>query len=354
MQNNPREARTLSQMRRQKEQRRRQNKNRLMVLTAFFLITTTVLSFSFIAFFESGFLVSTQEDSSQSETQRPSSSVDTQPSEPSIGEDGQELVEQFVLPENVQKTINTMSMQASSSRMLAVAENGTVDLSYFNDATFIGDSLAQGFVEAYDTFPNSGSVAFKSMSSDGFVTKLVEDANGNAVSPIELVAQSNPTKAYILIGVNDLVWMSDDQMVASFTMLVDALATRIPGLQIYLMSVPPQTASRGTDERYSVIRINTLNDRLAVMARERNIYFVDLHEVLADDQGNLKAEIAAPDGFHLTPQGYIMIREYLQTHTVHSPTNPYLEGSPLYDIVDPSVDLTTTVDNTVPVDGSTT
>ncbi len=340
MQSNPREARTLSQLRRQKAQKQRQTKNRLIVLSVFFLLTTTVLSFSFISFFESGFLVSEREPDTEqgSESTSPADSSEEQGSDSSTTPG---TITPFVLPDTVEQTINTQPMQSPSYKMLSLPENGTVDISYFNDVTFIGDSLAQGFVEVYSTFPDSGSVAFKSMSSDGFVTKLVEDAEGNSVSPIELVANNNPKKVYILIGVNDLVWMSDDQMVASFGMLIDALGQRIPGLQIYLLSVPPQTASRGTDERYSVARINGLNDRLAVMAIEKNAYFVDLHEILADEAGNLKEDIAAGDGFHITPQGYLMIRDYLMTHTVHTPSNPYVEGSPLYSIADPAVITTT-------------
>ncbi len=345
MQINPREARTLSQMRRQKEMRRRQARNRIIMFAAFFVVSTTVLSFSFIAFFQSGFLVD--------DSERPggiSDNTDIFPSTPDTPDDEPLVISQFKLPDDVQKTINTAGMITPSSRMLAVQENGVVDMSYFNDAVFIGDSLAQGFVDVYDTFPNSGSVAVKSMSSDGFVTKTIDDGAGNLVLPVDLVAQKNPCKIYILIGVNDLVWMSDDQMVASFSMLVDALAERVPSAQIYLMSVPPQTASRGTDERYSVVRINGLNDRLAVMAREKGIFYLDLHEVLADDAGNLYEDIAAPDGFHLTPQGYIMIREYLQSHTVHSAGNPYLEGSPLHTIEDPSVLPTPTEVATTPTE----
>ncbi len=336
MQTNPREARTLSQMRRQKEMRRKYARNRIIMLVAFFVVSTTVLSFSFVAFFQSGFLVGEGEQPN-SDINSDATDSETVAPEDADGDSDPSVIAQFELPSDIQKTINTAGMITPSSRMLAVQENGVVDMSYFNDAVFIGDSLAQGFVDVYDTFPNSGSVAVKSMSSDGFVTKTIDDGAGNLVLPVDLVAQKNPRKIYILIGVNDLVWMSDDQMVASFSMLVDALAERVPSAQIYLMSVPPQTASRGTDDRYSVVRINGLNDRLAVMAREKGIFYLDLHEILADDAGNLYEDIAAADGFHLTPQGYIKIREYLQSHTVHAPGNPYLEGSPLYNIEDPSI-----------------
>mgnify|MGYP007019927285 FL=1 len=38
------------------------------------------------------------------------------------------------------------------------------------------------------------------------------------------------------------------------------------------------------------------------MALEKNCYFLNLWEVLADENGDLKAEYAQPDGYHLKPE----------------------------------------------------
>ena len=63
-------------------------------------------------------------------------------------------------------------------------------------------------------------------------------------------------------------------------------------------------------------RLKQVNQELALIAQEKNCYYLDLWDVLADENGNLKAEIAQEDGYHLKPAGYTLWVDYLRTHTV--------------------------------------
>ena len=40
--------------------------------------------------------------------------------------------------------------------------------------------------------------------------------------------------------------------------------------------------------------------------------------MLADENGDLRAEYAQPDGYHLQPEGYTAWVDYLRTHVAHS------------------------------------
>ena len=40
--------------------------------------------------------------------------------------------------------------------------------------------------------------------------------------------------------------------------------------------------------------------------------------MLADENGDLRAEYAQPDGYHLKPEGYTAWVDYLRTHVAHS------------------------------------
>ncbi len=335
------QPRSLSERRRLKAIQRRNDVRRRSLLSVMFVVFTGIFSFTFITFFESGFHAESTEITSQSSTNITSQVTDSSQSVAS------EVIEQFVVPDVVDRTINLAPAQAQSAKMLSLPENGKVDMSYFNDAVFMGDSLAQGFVEAYQIFPNSYSAAYKSMSTNGFVSQTVEGPDGAQVNPIDLMATYSPAKIYILIGVNDLVWMSEEQLLASFTMLFDTLNAKMPNSIKYIMSIPPQTEERSTDPRYSVSYINSVNDKLAVIAAERNVHYLDLHEIVADSSGYLRADIAQPDGFHIKPDGYIEIRDYLISHTIHTDTNPYLPGSPHY--IDPAAITSTPETETEPI-----
>ena len=44
-------------------------------------------------------------------------------------------------------------------------------------------------------------------------------------------------------------------------------------------------------------------------------YFLNLWEVLADENGDLIESYAQPDGYHLRPAGYAAWTDYLCSHT---------------------------------------
>ena len=60
------------------------------------------------------------------------------------------------------------------------------------------------------------------------------------------------------------------------------------------------------------------------MCRNKGLGLINLYDVLKDDSGYLRSEIARADGYHLTPTGYQQWLDYLITHTMYAPWNPYL------------------------------
>ena len=66
------------------------------------------------------------------------------------------------------------------------------------------------------------------------------------------------------------------------------------------------------------------------MASLKGMHYINLHEVLAGEDGYLKPEYAYSDGIHLRPDTYTLWIQYLMTHTVHRADNPYIPGSPYY------------------------
>ena len=43
---------------------------------------------------------------------------------------------------------------------------------------------------------------------------------------------------------------------------------------------------------------------MCIRDREKNCYFLNLWEVLADENGDLIESYAQPDGYHIKPEGY--------------------------------------------------
>ena len=234
----------------------------------------------------------------------------------------------------VEKTINTFNPVATDRRMLSLPENGRVELSYFDDVTFVGDSITTGWsvYSASTGLPNARVVAEISTSPPVGGVQWVHNRDASQIyDPMQAIADTVPKKVYVMFGTNMLVNQSEateDKLVNDYAAFIDDLGVRIPGCEIYIQSILIPTAE-GTASKpgLNAERINRVNDRLAALAFEKGCHYLNVQEYLCHD-GVLNWDIAASDGIHLNPEGYRAWLEYLVTHTAYNPTAAYVGGSP--------------------------
>lgn len=221
-------------------------------------------------------------------------------------------------------------------RMISLPENGVVDTSFFDTATFLGDSLTQG-LELYTTgLPNAHYCAYKGTGPSAIVDgATLTNAAGAQQVALDALAESLPDNVYILLGTNTLVNASEsaeNSFLAYYGKMIDMMRERLdPRVRIYIQAIPPTRPEVAASKPgLANDRIRRINNQLAALALEKGCAFIDLQEALADAEGNLNAEYAAGDGIHMNPTGYQAWVDYLCRHTVYDKRNPYLYGSPYY------------------------
>ena len=231
----------------------------------------------------------------------------------------------------VKQTINTES-PAGDMSMVQVMENGKVDISYFDDALFLGDSLADGF----KVYTRTGSLALKDSTAVYLTQKsttprtflqpgVMVDAGEGPVDVWAVIQRRQPKKMYITLGTNALMSMDTETFIDSYYQLIDKIRETSPDTIIYVTTVTPVTAWKGQKEpRMSFERIYSYNQRITKMCVEKDLALINLYEVLKSSSGYLREEIAAGDGYHLTPTGYQQWLDYLISHTVYNPANIYI------------------------------
>ena len=206
---------------------------------------------------------------------------------------------------------------------MPVTESEPVDLSYFDSAVFLGDSLTQG-LQIYDTgLPNAHYCAYRGVGPNAVVNGTTcTRIDGVQEVPLEALASYAPKSVYILLGTNVLTQDTDyTSFLNYYSLMLDNIRALLPDADIYGQSITPVrpevSAGAGHSGMYGARFIRVNND-LAALAVEKGCYFLDLWEVLADANGDLKAEYAQPDGYHLLPEGYAAWVSYLRTHVAHT------------------------------------
>lgn len=172
---------------------------------------------------------------------------------------------------------------------------------------FLGDSIT----DFYDLDKYYEGYHVVNSGIGGNQTKdILDDMNGR-------VYQYNPSKIFILIGTNDLHdGKSVEEISDNIKQIVDEIVKNRPETKIYLESIYPvnkdiNEVAVGTRTNSDITEINNL---LEDFCEEKDINYVDIYNLLTDDDGNLSNEYSN-DGLHLNDKGYEVvtdkIKEYL-------------------------------------------
>ena len=190
-----------------------------------------------------------------------------------------------------------------------------VEDDFFSDAAFIGNSLIEG-LRLYSGLTTCDFYAATSMSVLGVGSaNAITLNNGGSGTIYQGVAQETYGKLYILLGINEIGYVTSS-FKEIYAGMLDTLREIQPDAVIYIMSLTPVSASKSAaDPTFSMARVTEYNEALYELAEEKGCYYIDLIDALSDDAGFLPANVTS-DGIHFAPDHYKVWLEYLRTHYI--------------------------------------
>jgi len=190
----------------------------------------------------------------------------------------------------------------------------TVDLSYFDDALFIGDSRMEGFGMHSGT--NATFYATKGFQLHKYETMKVAQTEAGKAPIFDVIPQDAFTKIYIKVGLNEMGWGTDEMFLEKYAELIARLRESEPRAIIYIHALLPVTAEKSAEDSvHSNANIAARNELLNQFAQEQKAYYIGINSVVCAEDGSLKPEMTT-DGIHLKAQYMDLWREYLRTHAV--------------------------------------
>ena len=176
------------------------------------------------------------------------------------------------------------------------------DVSYFDDALFIGDSRTVGLRDCSrlggaDYFCNVGMTVYtmfqEGCSDRGYSYQRLES----------LLQEKTYSKIYINLGINESAY-SVDALQGKFSDAISQIQALQPDAIIILGSV--MTVSRGkaaSSYAFGIERLGRINTMLKSLSDGKRVFYIDVNEVLADEEGYLPSDYSA-DGCHLYGRYY--------------------------------------------------
>lgn len=193
-------------------------------------------------------------------------------------------------PTTVAPTQSTTAKAYTTSKTVTSEEFTSQD--FYTGSVFLGDAIVSG-MEYY------GNLSEDQVVADGNIT------TDKALKSVDEVVAKNPSKVFIMIGINELNYpRTADAISSSYKTLVDELKSKLPTAQIYAVSVLPITKSyeSKTSVKIEKSNLDALNENLKELVTTDNINYVDIASAFKDGSGYLN-ETVTSNGLNLN-SGY--------------------------------------------------
>ena len=169
---------------------------------------------------------------------------------------------------------------------------------------FLGDSITSRCdLDKY--FPNYN------VYNSGIAGNMTKDILDNMENR---VFAYNPTKVFILIGTNDLVYsgLDNDGIKNNIEEIINKIYEKNSNTKIYLESIYPVNNSINKEivETRTNDNIKDLNNKIEKICNNNKCTYINMFDNLTDKNGNMK-RIYTVDGLHLNKIGYKVITNKL-------------------------------------------
>ena len=186
---------------------------------------------------------------------------------------------------------------------------------YFNKITMVGDSntmymYLNGYLNGLKAWAIPCLHA-ESMHS----TEINLYGLGIKMKLLDAVEKYKPETMILNFGTFSTAWISEETFNEKANAMIEQIKEKSPNTKIILISIYPIKKGDNINKFQQDI-INKYNFLILEMADKHGLKYLDVQEVLKDDDGYGKEEYFEDYKFHLTLLGHNTVKEYIKTHAL--------------------------------------
>lgn len=186
---------------------------------------------------------------------------------------------------------------------------------YMNNCIFLGDSRTVAMV-SYGLLQDDKVLAKVGIAHTSFENTPIVNNSGREYTMKTFLAAHNAPVVYINLGVNGMNGISEEKYESAYETLVDHVIEMVPNSSVVLMSIGPVDDNGTYHNSVQNAWINKYNDFLKGMAANKGLHYLNVAEILVDENGQMKRECDSGDGLHYRASTYSDILKYIISHPV--------------------------------------
>lgn len=186
---------------------------------------------------------------------------------------------------------------------------------YFNKITMVGDSNTMNmYLNGYLNGLKAWAIpCLHAESMHSIEINLY--GLGKKMKLIDAIEKYKPETIILNFGTFSTAWISEETFIEKANQMIEQIKEKSPNTKIILISIYPIKKGDNINKFQQNI-INKYNFLILEMANKHGLKYLDVQEVLKDDDGYGKEEYFVEDKFHLTSLGHRTVKEYIKTHAL--------------------------------------
>ncbi len=191
----------------------------------------------------------------------------------------------------------------------------TVELGYFKDALFIGDSRTVGLSE-YSGWTEPAYFADVGLTIYDIFDKEIAEVNGKKLTVDKALAKQKYGKIYIMLGINELGTGTTKTFAAEYKNVIEEIQKLQPDAIIYIEGIMNVTKKKSdSDPIFNNKNIKDRNKGIAALADNKTTFYIDVNEAITDKTGGIPEKYTF-DSIHLKAAYYKIWTEFLLKHGI--------------------------------------
>lgn len=227
--------------------------------------------------------------------------------------------------ENTAQTGNKNQVEATETETEAVVETMPPtkefvkrEADYFDDAAFIGDSRVVG-IKLYAGIDNAAFYCKEGLTVYNLFDEPLEGPDGSKESLETSLTNNQYKKVYLEIGINEIGIGTLDSFMEKYKASIEHIRELQPDAAIFVCGIMHVKKEKSeSDPIFRNTNIEQRNERIAELADNINVFYVDINEPVVDEFGDLNPEYTY-DEVHLLGKYYGLLSDCLLEHAVEWP-----------------------------------
>ena len=213
----------------------------------------------------------------------------------------------------------TKTITSAGDSDAALPESGDAGEEYIDSIYFLGDkalnalkdeSMLTGADASKQVWvPAEGRLLMQELAD----TTYRSPVTGNNAPAADIAKVNTPAVIVIFPSPDNANMVDKDEMIASYTTLIQAIQEQSPDTKIILSSLTPLAASYEFEDLTNEI-IEEINTWIASAAEQNGVRYLDAYMGLLNPQGYLSEEFHDGDSMHLNADGMGVWLDYVRTH----------------------------------------